>query len=87
MREQTFDKLYSLKLHGLAQALEEQIKNPEASSLGFEDRLAALVDAQWLWRDNRAVRIPGKLSSCSGRSCPLIPVMLSTPSERSDAGC
>jgi hypothetical protein len=55
MREQTFEKLYSLKLHGLAQALEEQIRNPEASSLSFEDRLAVLVDAQWLWRENRAV--------------------------------
>jgi DNA replication protein DnaC len=55
MREQTFEKLYSLKLHGFAQALEEQIKNPEASSLSFEDRLAGLVDAQWLWRENRAV--------------------------------
>ena len=55
MREQTFDKLYSLKLHGFAQALEEQIKNPEAASLSFEDRLAVLVDAQWLWRENRAV--------------------------------
>jgi hypothetical protein len=41
MREQTFEKLYRLKLHGFAQALEEQIKNPEASSLSFEDRLAA----------------------------------------------
>jgi DNA replication protein DnaC len=55
MREQTFEKLYSLKLHGFAQALEEQTKNPEASSLSFEDRLAGLVDAQWLWRENRAV--------------------------------
>ena len=55
MREQTFEKLYSLKLHGFAQALEEQTKNPEVSSLSFEDRLAGLVDAQWLWRENRAV--------------------------------
>jgi DNA replication protein DnaC len=55
MREQTFEKLHSLKLHGFAQALDEQTKNPEASSLSFEDRLAALVDAQWLWRENRAV--------------------------------
>jgi DNA replication protein DnaC len=54
MREQTFEKLYNLKLHGLAQALEEQLKNPEAASLSFEDRLAMLVDAQWLWRENRA---------------------------------
>jgi hypothetical protein len=57
MREQTFEKLYGLKLHGLAQALQEQLKNPEAASLSFEDRLAMLVGmpsgsgvkiAQWL---------------------------------------
>ena len=55
VREQTFEKLYSLKLHGFAQALQEQLDNTEASSLGFEERLAMLIDAQWLWRENRAV--------------------------------
>ncbi len=55
VREQTFDKLYSLKLHGLAAALEEQFKNPEMDALSFEERLALLVDAQWLWRENRAI--------------------------------
>lgn len=55
MREQTFEKLYHLKLHGFAHALEEQFKDPDVSSLSFEDRLAGLVDAQWLWRENRAV--------------------------------
>ena len=55
LREQTFEKLYSLKLHGLAQALQEQLENTETSSLGFEERLAMLIDAQWLWRENRAV--------------------------------
>ncbi len=54
VREQTFEKLYSLKLHGLATALEEQLNNPEMDSLGFEERLALLIDAQWLWRENRA---------------------------------
>lgn len=55
VREQTFEKLYKLKLHGMAQALEQQIQQPEAASLGFEERLAMLVDAQWLWRENRAI--------------------------------
>ncbi|MGH9339887.1 MAG: IS21-like element helper ATPase IstB [Acidobacteriota bacterium] len=55
VREQTFEKLYSLKLHGLAAALEEQLKDPQASSLGFEERLGMLVDAQWLWRENQAL--------------------------------
>jgi len=55
MREQTFEKLYGLKLHGMAQALQEQLKNPDVASLSFEERLGMLVDAQWLWRENRAV--------------------------------
>ncbi len=54
-REQTFDKLYRMKLHGMAQALEEQLKQPDTASLSFEERLAMLVDAQWLWRENRSL--------------------------------
>jgi DNA replication protein DnaC len=55
LREQTFDQLSRLKLHGMAQALEEQFRQAETASLDFEERLARLVDAQWLWRENRAV--------------------------------
>jgi len=54
-REQTFDKLYRMKLHGMAQALEEQLKQPDMANLSFEERLAILVDAQWLWRENRSL--------------------------------
>jgi DNA replication protein DnaC len=56
LREQTFEKLYSLKLHGMAQALEQQLATPDSTSLGFEERLAMLVEAQWLWRENRALK-------------------------------
>ena len=56
-REQTFDKLYRMKLHGMAKALEEQLKQPDMASLSFEERLAMLVDAQWLWRENRSLAI------------------------------
>jgi len=57
LREQTFEKLYSMKLHGLAQAFEEQLRNPDLASLGFEERLAMMVEAQWLWRENRAIKL------------------------------
>jgi DNA replication protein DnaC len=57
LREQTFDRLYSLKLHGMAQALQEQLGKPDSTSLGFEERLAMLVESQWLWRENRAVKL------------------------------
>jgi len=56
LREQTFEKLNSLKLHGLSQAFEQQLNNPDSSELGFEDRLAMLVEAQWLWRENHAIK-------------------------------
>lgn len=54
-REQTFDKLYRMKLHGMAKALEEHLNQPDMASLSFEERLAMLVDAQWLWRENRSL--------------------------------
>jgi DNA replication protein DnaC len=54
-REQTFDKLSRMKLHGMAQALQEQLQQPDSAGLAFEDRFAMLVDAQWLWRENRAL--------------------------------
>ena len=54
--EQTFEKLNSLKLHGMAQALEQQLENPDSAALGFEDRLALLVEAQWLWRENQGIK-------------------------------
>jgi len=54
-REQTFDKLYRMKLHGMAKALEDQLRQPDIASLDCEERLAMLVDAQWLWRENRSL--------------------------------
>jgi len=56
LREQTFEKLNSLKLHGMSQAFEQQLNNPDSAELGFEDRLAMLVEAQWLWRENHAIK-------------------------------
>jgi len=56
LREQTFEKLHALKLHGMARALEEQLANPDSASLGFEERLGMLVEAQWLWRENKATK-------------------------------
>jgi DNA replication protein DnaC len=55
LHQQTFEKLSSLKLHGMVQACQEQMQQPEIASLSFEERLAMLVDAQWLWRENRAL--------------------------------
>jgi len=51
----TLEQLYSLRLDGMAQALEEQRTQPDITELDFEARLALLVQRQCLWRDNRAL--------------------------------
>ena len=52
---QTLEKLYALRLDGMAQALEEQRRQPDMAQREFEDRLGLLVDRQWLWKQNRAL--------------------------------
>jgi DNA replication protein DnaC len=52
---QTLEKLQALRLDGMAQALEEQRHQNDIVPLSFEDRLALLVERQWLWRENRAL--------------------------------
>jgi DNA replication protein DnaC len=54
---QTLEKLQALRLEGMAQALEEQRRQPDIVTLGFEDRLTLLVERQWLWRENRGLAI------------------------------
>ena len=54
---QTLEKLHALRLEGMVQALEEQHSQNDIAALGFEDRLALLVERQWLWRENRGLAI------------------------------
>lgn len=67
---QTIEKLLALRLEGMAAALEEQRKQPGVAKLEFEERLALLVERQWLWKENRALaarlkRAGLKISSAS----------------------
>lgn len=51
--EQTRDQLRNLKLTGFLDALDQQLEQPETHDLGFEARLALLVERELLHRDNR----------------------------------
>jgi DNA replication protein DnaC len=51
----TLEKLYGMKLMGMADAIRRQMEDPEAAQLSFEERLAMLVDQQWDWRQNKAL--------------------------------
>ena len=52
---QTVDKLHTLRLEGMAEALEEQRRSTNIADLDFETRLGLLVERQWLWKENRGL--------------------------------
>ena len=60
---QTLEKLRALRLEGMAQALTEQRQQNDLAAFSFEDRLALLVERQWLWRENRSLAIRLKIRS------------------------
>jgi DNA replication protein DnaC len=51
--QQTFEKLARMRLRTLADALREQLQQPALQELSFEERIAMLVDREWLSRENR----------------------------------
>ena len=53
--EQTVGKLQGMKLFGMLEALDEQRRQARSADLGFEDRLALLVERQWIWKENRSL--------------------------------
>lgn len=54
--EQTIEKLYDMKLNGMADAFKEQRQQPSSHDLPFEERFALLVDRQWTWKENRRMK-------------------------------
>ena len=56
LNEPTLDKLRSLRLSGMADAWLAQQQDPEAAGLSFDERLALLVDAEALDRENRRLK-------------------------------
>ena len=51
----TLDKLRALKLTGMANAFAEQLQKP-LSDLDFSEKLAILVEQEWLLRENRKLK-------------------------------
>jgi DNA replication protein DnaC len=55
INEPTMNKLYVMKLHGMAEAYEEQRVSSKIAQLSFEERFAMLVERQWIWKENRSL--------------------------------
>lgn len=65
----TRDKLMTLKLFGMAKALEEQTALPETESLHFEERLGLLVDREMTERENRRLSSRLKKAKLKQNAC------------------
>lgn len=55
LQSQNLDKLYALRLDGMAQALEEQRRQHDITDLDFEERLGLLIERQWAWKEDRGL--------------------------------
>ena len=53
LNQQTIEKLYAMRMRGMADAFTQQQEDPQTTQLSFEERFALLVDRQWTWRQNR----------------------------------
>jgi DNA replication protein DnaC len=51
----TLEKLHLLRLTGMAEALQEQLKKP-LPDLDFESRLGLLIEREWYLRENRRLK-------------------------------
>ncbi|TWH45042.1 IS21-like element helper ATPase IstB [Sporomusa sp. KB1] len=56
MINQTLDKLSSMKLRAMEQEYRRQIELPANAALSFDERLAMMVDAEWLAKANNRLQ-------------------------------
>ncbi len=69
LTEHTLEKLYSMKLDGMADAFKNQINQSGMDDLSFEERFSLLVDNLWTWKEDRRmgrllVNAKLKLNAC-----------------------
>ena len=55
LKQPMIEKLASMRLLGMAEALKAQEQDPSARELSFLERFGLLVDQQWNWRENQAL--------------------------------
>src|SRR6266487_3456678 len=69
LNQQTIEKLYTMRMRGMADAFTQQQEDPQSTQLSFEERFALLVDRQWNWRQNRALERRLKAARLQGNAC------------------
>lgn len=69
LNQQTTEKLYAMRLRGMADAFTQQQEDAQSTQLSFEERFALLVDRQWNWRQNRALERRIRDARLKGTAC------------------
>lgn len=69
LSNQTLSTLRRLKLYGMADAFEQQLEQPSTYDLGFEERLALLVDREMASRDSRRLQRLLQLARLRHQAC------------------
>jgi DNA replication protein DnaC len=67
--EQTADRLYAMKLNGMADAFKEQLARPDLNDLAFEERFSLLVDRHWIWKEDRRMNRLLKNAKLKDNAC------------------
>lgn len=65
----TIEKLASMRLTGMVEALKAQENDPAVQDLSFQERLALLVDRQLNWRQNLALQQRLKRAKLRANAC------------------
>ncbi|MFZ6681925.1 IS21-like element helper ATPase IstB [Undibacterium sp. Tian12W] len=55
MMQHTLERLNSLRLHGMATALEQQLTSTHANDLSFEERISFIVDSEFTSRESKKI--------------------------------
>ena len=69
LNQPTLDKLCAMRMRGMAEALQQQMQEPDIHQLSFEERFGLLIDRQWDWRQNRALERRLRNARLQGTAC------------------
>ncbi len=69
LNQPTLDKLCAMRLRGMAEALQQQLQEPDIHQLSFEERFGLLIDRQWDWRQSRALERRLRNGRLQGTAC------------------
>lgn len=67
LTETTVSKLREMRLSVMANALKDQLSDPQFQNLTFEDRIGLLVDAEWNTRKNNHLNKLIRQATITGR--------------------